>query len=83
MPSFSELDKDKDGKISKEEMPEQGRQFFGMMDANGDGFVDQAEQKAAAERAKQFQRQGGPGEPGGAGAPGAPGGGPPTVGGGG
>ena len=75
MPSFAELDKDKDGKISKEEFPEQGRQFFGMIDTNGDGFVDQAEQKAAEERRRQFQQQQGPGggPPGG----GPPGGGPP------
>ncbi|HUY87453.1 MAG TPA: HlyD family efflux transporter periplasmic adaptor subunit [Pirellulales bacterium] len=80
--NFAELDKDKDGKISKEEMPEQGRQFFGMMDTNGDSFVDQAEQKAAEERRKQMQQQGGRGGSGGPGGPGGGPGGPPAAGGG-
>ncbi|HJT31242.1 MAG TPA: hypothetical protein VJ783_04275, partial [Pirellulales bacterium] len=56
---FKQLDKDGDGKVSLEEMPEDRRERFGRMDTNGDGFIDQDEQKAMAERMRQFQQQGG------------------------
>jgi RND family efflux transporter MFP subunit len=69
--SFSDLDKDKDGKLTQEEMPEQARPFFARMDADGNGFVDRAEHKAMEDRRKQMQQGGGPG---GAGGPGGPGG---------
>lgn len=86
MPSFAELDKDKDGKITAEELPEQMRQAFGRMDTNGDGVLDQAEQKTVEEFRKRMQQQGGgrggPGGPSGPGGPGVPGGGPPAAGGG-
>lgn len=72
MPSFKEMDKDADGKVSKEEFPEQGRAFFDFLDTNQDGFFDQEESKAADERRKQMEQQGG-----GFGGPGGPGGGPP------
>lgn len=78
--SFADLDKDKDGKVTVEEMPEQMRPAFGMMDGNGDGFVDQAEHTKAVEAfRKRMQQQGGPGGPGG----GPPGGVPPGAAGGG
>ena len=57
--NFKELDKDGDGKVSLEEMPEDRRERFGRMDANGDGFIDQDEQQAMAERMRQYQQQGG------------------------
>lgn len=67
--TFKEMDKNSDGKITVDEMPERAQQFFGMMDTNGDGGVDPAEHKAAEERRKQMMQQGGFG--------GGPGGGPP------
>lgn len=63
------LDKDGDGKISKDEAPERMRDRFDTMDTNGDGFIDQDEQAAMARRF-----QGGGGRPGGE----APAGGPPS-----
>ncbi|HEV3342848.1 MAG TPA: HlyD family efflux transporter periplasmic adaptor subunit [Pirellulales bacterium] len=57
--NFKELDKNGDGKVSLDEMPEDRRERFGRMDANGDGFIDQGEQKAIEERMRQAQEQGG------------------------
>ena len=57
-------DKDSDGKISKEEAPERMKENFARMDANSDGFIDEAELKQVFGR----MRQGGAGGPGGAGA---------------
>jgi HlyD family secretion protein len=70
--SFKDLDKNGDGKITLDEFPEQGRQFFPMMDTNSDGAIDQAEHKAA-EAARKQRWGGGAGGPGG----GGPGGGGP------
>jgi HlyD family secretion protein len=70
---WSQLDADKDGKISKDEAPEQMQRFFDRIDANGDGFLDEAE-RAAMRSGAGGGRVGAPGEgPGG----GAGGGGPP------
>lgn len=44
---FSRWDKDKDGKIAREELPEQLQDRFDTMDANGDGYIDAAEQEKA------------------------------------
>lgn len=66
MPDLMELDKDGDGKISRQEAPERMQGFFDMLDTNKDGFLDKAE--IAAMRAR-FQRAR-PGLP--PGAPGAP-----------
>ncbi len=41
------LDKNKDGKLSKEELPEAMRRFFDTLDSNHDGVLDAAEQTAA------------------------------------
>lgn len=57
--NFKELDKNGDGKVSIDEMPEDRRERFGRMDANGDGFIDQEEQKAMEDRMRQAQQQGG------------------------
>jgi hypothetical protein len=57
-----QYDKNKDGKVARDELPEQMQAFFDRMDANSDGFVDKAEM--AAMRAR-FQKGGkdGPGGP--------------------
>ncbi len=60
MPTFKEMDKDGDGKVSRDEFPEQARQIFDdMLDSNKDGFYDKDEEKAANERRKQMEAQGG------------------------
>lgn len=51
-------DKNGDGKVTKEEAPEPMRQFFGRIDANGDGVLEKAEVEAMAER---FRSRGGRG----------------------
>ena len=44
LPSFAELDKNKDGKISRDEFPSQfPAQTFDRMDTNHDGFIDETE----------------------------------------
>jgi len=52
------LDKNADGKISKEEAPERMRGHFDQVDANKDGQIDEAEMQAA------HVQRGGPGGPG-------------------
>jgi len=42
------LDKDKDGKITQEEAPDQLKQFFGVVDANADGGIDETEAETIA-----------------------------------
>lgn len=59
---MSALDKDGDGKISKDEAPGGMKDRFDSMDSNGDGFIDKAEQAALI---KRFQSGGGGGRPGG------------------
>ncbi|QDU78665.1 Putative efflux system component YknX [Polystyrenella longa] len=44
---FSQMDKDSDGKISKEEAPGRMADKFTEIDANSDGFIDQSELKSA------------------------------------
>ena len=47
MPTFADLDKNKDKKISKDEFPSQfPPQAFDRMDSNHDGFIDEEEWKA-------------------------------------
>lgn len=52
------LDTNGDGKVSREEAPEQMQAFFDRLDTNMDGSIDKAEGEAAARR---FQQQGGGG----------------------
>ena len=76
LPAFAAMDKNSDGKVTTDELPEQMQRGFSRMDANGDGGIDKAEHQAAVDNMKKMQqqmRQGG-GPPGG-GAPGAGGGG--------
>jgi Ca2+-binding EF-hand superfamily protein len=71
MAFFQRMDKDGDGKVTEDEMPEFMKARFAAMDANGDKAIDKEEwQKASA----AFQASGGRG--------GAPGGGRPDAGGG-
>jgi Ca2+-binding EF-hand superfamily protein len=54
---LNRLDKDGDGKISAAEWPQQARQPFAKVDANGDGFVDAAELRAGMRRGRGGDRQ--------------------------
>lgn len=47
---FLQRDKNKDGKISKDEFPERGRDRFDRIDGNDDGALDRAELKKMAEQ---------------------------------
>ncbi len=47
---FKKLDKNGDGKISKEEAPERLADSFGRIDTNNDGFLDRAEIEKAMSR---------------------------------
>lgn len=69
LPTFKELDKDKDGKLSREEYPEQGRQWFDLIDTSHDGSVDTKEFKAAMDQAKKLMNSMGGAAPGGQAAP--------------
>jgi RND family efflux transporter MFP subunit len=55
-----QFDKNKDGKIARDELPEQMQAFFDRMDANSDGFIDKAEITAMRAR---FQKGGKGGPP--------------------
>jgi RND family efflux transporter MFP subunit len=55
--NLMQLDTDGDGKVSREEAPEQMRQFFDTLDSNGDGFIDRSEEAAMRER---FRSRGAP-----------------------
>src|ERR1700730_13465197 len=51
MPSFAELDKNKDGKISRDEFPSQfPAQMFDRIDTHHDGFIDGTEWNAMRTR---------------------------------
>jgi len=54
--SIEAFDKDKDGKISKEEAPDRLKERFEQVDSNSDGFIDQAEFRQMTER---MQKAGG------------------------
>lgn len=57
-------DTDKDGKLSRDEVPELMRARFDTIDANKDGFIDRDELKQAGERMRQDRRARGlPSEP--------------------
>ncbi|MBS1829054.1 MAG: hypothetical protein JST93_27370 [Acidobacteria bacterium] len=47
---YDAFDANRDGKLSKEELPVPMQQRFSMMDANSDGFVDRAEVEVMVER---------------------------------
>ncbi|QDU73777.1 Carboxylesterase NlhH [Bremerella volcania] len=56
-PSFDRLDRNSDGKIEKDELPERAQQLFGRLDSDSDGSVTQAEFEAFEKRRAQMQRQ--------------------------
>jgi Ca2+-binding EF-hand superfamily protein len=47
---LKEADKNKDGKFSKDELPERLQEGFDRLDRNGDGFIDEQEVRAMVER---------------------------------
>ena len=47
---FSRIDKNGDGKISKDEAPSRMKEHFAKLDANGDGVIDKAEFKRQLEK---------------------------------
>lgn len=54
---WMELDKDGDGRVSKDEAPERMQRFFDRIDANGDEFLDKKEIKTSAKAmAKRFKQ---------------------------
>jgi HlyD family secretion protein len=53
------LDKDNDGKLSKEEFPERMQPFFDTIDTNQDGFVDAKELAEGRKKMQQMRQQGG------------------------
>ena len=60
---MGQLDKDKDGKISKEEAPDRMKQNFDKLDTDGDGFVTKEELEAALKnRMRPGQRPGNKGD---------------------
>jgi Ca2+-binding EF-hand superfamily protein len=60
------LDKDKDGKLVKEELPERMQSFFDALDTNKDGGVTASELAEARKKMQQARpEQGAPGGPGG------------------
>ncbi len=54
-----ENDKNKDGKLSKDELPERMQGMFERLDGNGDGFVDKAELDSMAQRSQRGGQPGG------------------------
>ena len=63
MPTFDELDKNKDKKVSRDEMPAQfPAQVFDRVDSNRDGFVDEEEWNGMRARfGAGYSTGGGPG----------------------
>lgn len=59
---LSRLDKDGDGKLSKDELPEKMQQKFDRLDKDGDGFVTAEEMKAARGARGKKRKKGGEGE---------------------
>ena len=56
--ALQQADKNKDGKISKEEMPERMQPFFDRMDRNSDGFITTDEMQGGRTRGRGGNRSG-------------------------
>jgi HlyD family secretion protein len=71
---FTQLDKNKDGKLTKDELPEPMQAFFDQLDSNHDGAVSRKEFDDAMKKFAAARRQqgGGGGQSPGGGSPGAP-----------
>ncbi|HEX4148308.1 MAG TPA: EF-hand domain-containing protein [Pirellulales bacterium] len=65
---FKQIDKNGDGKVSKDEAPERMKESFDKLDSNGDGFIEESE--FARVMQGMGRRPGGPGGPPGQGKPG-------------
>lgn len=61
---FMENDKNADGKLSKDEMPERMQGMFSRMDTNSDGFVDKKEIETSMAQMRERGGQGGQRPPG-------------------
>jgi Ca2+-binding EF-hand superfamily protein len=59
-PTFGELDKNKDKKLSRDEFPQQFAQMFDRIDTNHDGFIDEEEWNAMRSRMAGGGMGGGP-----------------------
>ena len=66
---FNQLDKNKDGKITLDELPEQMRGFFDRLDADHDGAISRKELDDARKKFGARRRQQGEASPGAQGAP--------------
>ncbi len=56
--TFAQYDKNSDGKLTKEELPEQLANFILRADSDNDGAVTKEELSAARERAQQNRGEG-------------------------
>jgi hypothetical protein len=63
IPGIADLDKDGDGKLSREEVRGPMQQFFDMTDGDSDGFIDAAEMAKARSMMRRGGGSGGPGGP--------------------
>ncbi|WP_158545359.1 alpha/beta fold hydrolase [Bremerella cremea] len=57
-PSFNRLDRNKDGKIEKDELPNAAQRLFDQIDTNSDGSVSKQEFAAFESRRRALQAQG-------------------------
>ena len=62
---LKKLDRNRDGTLTKDELPERMQERFDSMDTNGNGLFDEDEQQAVIERMKQRGDKGGKGNRGG------------------
>jgi len=56
-PSFDRLDRNSDGKVDKDELPERAQRLFERLDADSDGSVSKEEFDTFEKRRAQMQRQ--------------------------